>query len=66
MHIIEAIMIMEVKSVLNTKLRKENYNALSKIQKIMTLEEGVEISKGEVLQRILEFYGKFVPYERTE
>ena len=40
----------------------ENLLKLRGLQKVISIEEGVETSVDEALARVLEFYGKFVPY----
>lgn len=39
-----------------------NLRSLRKIQKVVQIEEEVEISLDETLERVLAFYRKFVPY----
>ena len=40
----------------------ENLLKLRGLQNVISIEEGVETSVDEALSRVLEFYGKFVPY----
>jgi len=40
----------------------ENLLKLNGLQKVISLEEGIETNVDEALARVLEFYGKFVPY----
>jgi hypothetical protein len=42
---------------------KDNIMALRDIQKIILYYENKVISLDDVLTRVLEFYGKFVPYK---
>jgi hypothetical protein len=41
----------------------DNINALKEIQEIIQLYENKTASLDDVLSRVLEFYGRFVPYK---
>jgi hypothetical protein len=43
----------------------ENLAKLNRLQEIIRVEDGIESSMDEALARILDFYGKFVPYNRV-
>lgn len=43
-------------------ISEENLRNLESIRHVMSVEEGQETSLDEVFQRVLRFYGKFVPY----
>ena len=40
----------------------ENLLKLTRIQEVVEFEDGMESSIDEVLERVLEFYRQFVPY----
>jgi len=46
-------------------LRERNIRDLRSIQKIILLEEELELSLDETLARVLSFYGRFVPFDGT-
>ena len=39
--------------------------SIEEIQKIINLEEGKTLTVNETLDRVLKFYGKFVPYGKN-
>ena len=39
--------------------------SIEEIQKIIQMEEGKPVSVDETLNRVLTFYGKFVPYTKN-
>ena len=39
--------------------------SIEEIQKIIQMEEGKPVSVDETLDRVLKFYGKFVPYGKN-
>lgn len=43
-------------------LSESNLQNLEAIKKIITVEEGSELSINDTLSRVLDFYSKFVPY----
>jgi hypothetical protein len=47
-------------------LRQKNLRDLKTLQKIYFMYEDEVLSIDEVLERVLEFYGKFVPYKSCE
>ena len=49
------------------KICEENLESLKAIQKVISLEEGQDVTLNEVLARVLQFYRIFVPYrEKTK
>jgi hypothetical protein len=44
-------------------LKHKNMLSIKAIQTIIMKEENIVLSQDEVLQRILDFYGRFVPYK---
>lgn len=44
------------------ELRRQNLKDLRTLQKVIFIEESKELTLDEVLNRILSFYRKFVPY----
>jgi hypothetical protein len=44
------------------KISEENLRKLESIQGVINVEEGDAVSLDETLSRVLNFYGKFVPY----
>lgn len=40
----------------------ENLVKLKRLQEVILIEDGMESSVDETLARVLDFYGKFVPY----
>ena len=45
------------------RLRKQNKQIIKAIQEIILAEEDRVMSRDEVLSRILEFYGRYVPFK---
>ena len=45
------------------RLRKQNKQIIKAIQEIILAEDDRVMSRDEVLSRILEFYGQYVPFE---
>jgi len=43
-------------------IKDENLQKLEKIQNVVQMEEGREISIDEALARVIAFYRRFVPY----
>jgi len=43
----------------------ENLMKLNGLQRVISVEEGIETSVDEALARVLEFYGRFVPYGKV-
>ncbi len=43
----------------------ENLAKLNRLQEIIRVEDGLESSMDETLARVLDFYGKFVPYRKV-
>ena len=44
-------------------LRRQNVQAIEAIQSIIMKEDSIVMSQDEVLSRILDFYGRFVPFK---
>lgn len=47
-------------------IANENLQSLMRIQEVIRIEDEVESSLDEILSRILNFYGRFVPYHLFE
>jgi hypothetical protein len=48
------------------RLRRQNFEGLRALQKIILIEEDQVYSIDEVLARILTFYDRFVPFKKLE
>ena len=44
------------------EISKNNLKKIESIREIMEVEEGKNVTFEETLDRVLKFYGKFVPY----
>ena len=62
-HVAETLRETDLRDI---RLRRQNFEGLRALQKIMLIEEDQAYSIDEVLTRVLTFYNRFVPFKNLE
>ena len=62
-HVAESLKGTDLRDI---RLRRQNFEGLRALQKIMLIEEDQVYSIDEVLARVLTFYDRFVPFKKLE
>jgi hypothetical protein len=62
-HVAESLKETDLRDI---RIRRQNFEGLRALQKIMLIEEDQVYSIDEVLARVLTFYDRFVPFKNLE